>query len=369
MYWSTWAYAEHLTELLKKDQQEVLNIYAGLRAKEGKEYCCSLQSLHNTIGSKNNTFVDSIRTEFINPKDFEAQWIKGLCDSYGDRVYEGANGQYQYIILEIMKYPICRKYIHRFLERNFYRNLKERKRYKPSENLWEVWFGSNPLYWGILISPAYRNDIWTNDVSEIRRADYEYWTIGHILETGIVVPNNPKPFQFSDLQAFINFYEQIVMRLSKSEYEKEIMRRYFEYLKIKSDVENTPLLIPEFRFDNDQIVHKYRLDFTILNPFTRQLIGFEISPQSTHMNIKGIRSKTQIQMNEDIKAQWEKEMAKRNEFFKQYGVTTITFTDSNLQNIDDCFDTIKEYLEMRDVQRTSYEEQEKRLDEILMKCG
>lgn len=366
---SAWAYAEHLTELLKRDQEEVLNIYNQLRANEGKEYKHSLQSLHSTIGGKNNIFVDSIRTEFVNPNDFMAQWIKGLCDTYGEKVFNGPNGEYQYIILEMMKYSICQRYINKFLERNFYRNLKERKRYKPNESLWEVWFGSNPLFWGIMISPAYRQEKWTNDVSEIRRARYEYWTIGHILSTGIVVQGNSQPYQFSDLQSFINFYEQIVMRISKSEYEKQIMIRYFDFLKKHRNVKEVPLLIPEFRFSRDEQAHKYRLDFTILNPYTRNLLGFEISPQSTHMHVSGITSKTQKQMNEDIKMQWEKEMAKRNEFYKQYGITVITFTDSMLKDIDSCFDRIKECLEQRDVEKTNFEEQVQRLQLILKKCG
>lgn len=366
---SAWAYAEHLTEVLKKDQEEVLKIYSNLRVREGKADSCSLQSLHSTIGGKNNIFVDSIRTEFVNPNDFIAQWLKGLCDAYGEKVFDGPNGKYQYIILEMMKYPICQKYINTFLERNFYRNLKERKRYKPNENLWEVWFGSNPLFWGIMISPAYRQEKWTNDVSEIRRAKYEYWTIGHILSTGIVSPGNPQPYTFADLQAFVNFYEQIVMRISRSDYEKQIMAKYFEFLKRHENVTEVPLLIPEFRFSKEDQAHKYRLDFTILNPYTQKLIGFEISPQSTHMSVSGITSKTQKQMNEDIKLQWEKEMAKRNEFYKQYGITTITFTDGMLRDIDICFDKVKEYLEQRGAKKVNFEEQVQRMQSILKMCS
>lgn len=368
-YTSAWSYAEHLTEMLKKDQEEVLEIYRKLRAFEGKDDLYSLQSMHNTIGSKNNTFVDSIRTEFLNPRDFKAQWIKGLCDQYGERIYPGPNGNYQYIILEMMKYPVCSNYIDLFLERNFYRNVKERKRYKPNESLWEIWFGSNPLFWGIMISPAFRNNQWTNDVSEIRRAKYEYWTIGHILNTGIVVPQNPQPNVFTDVEGFINFYSNIILRSSNSEYEKAIMQLYFEYLKGKSNVLDVPLLIPEIRFENENINHKYRLDFAILNSYTRELVGFEISPQSTHMKLTGIRTKTQKEMNEDIKEKWEKEMSKRNEYFSQYGITTITFTDEMLKDIHNCFEKIKVFLEKRNTQKINFEEQTQRLQSILQKCS
>ena len=360
-------YIDYLTKQLKRNEQEVYEIYCQLRRKEGKDSYFSEQSMRCTIGSKNNIFTDCVKNEFLSPSEFIADWIKGLCDRYGDKIYYGPNGAVRYILIEMMKYPICKEYIYDFLARNFYRNINERKRYKPSERLWEVWFGSNPLFWGIMICPAYRNGRWTNDVSEIRRASYEYWTIEHVLSTGIVVPNDSTPYTFSDLGGFINFYNHIIMRLSKSEYEKGIMERYFEYLKNCVNANSIPLLIPEFRFENDDTKHKYRLDFAILNSFTRQMIGFEISPQSTHMRVTGIRkeSKSQQQINSDIKLQWEKEMAKRNEFFSQYGITVITFTDSDLVNLDKCFEIMREYLEMRNPEKATFATQEERLNTIL----
>ena len=360
-------YIEYLTKQIKSNEQEVYEIYCQLRRKEGKDSYLSEQSMRCTIGSKNNIFTDCVKNEFLSPSEFIADWIKGLCDQYGDKFYYGPNGSVRYILIEMMKYPICKEYIYDFLTRNFYRNINERKRYKPSEQLWEVWFGSNPLFWGIMISPAYRNNKWTNDVSEIRRASYEYWTIGHILSTGIVVPNNSIPYTFSNLRGFITFYNHIIMRLSKSDYEKGIMERYFKYLNSCVNVNSIPLLIPEFRFENDDTRHKYRLDFTILNPYTRQMIGFEISPQSTHMSVTGIRkeSKSQQQINNDIKTQWEKEMTKRNEFFSQYGITVVTFTDSDLVDLDKCFKIIQEYLEMRNPKKATLATQEERLNTIL----
>ena len=170
-------------------------------------------------------FENCVKNELLSPSEFIAEWIKGLCDQYRDKIYNGSTGAVRYILIEMMKYSVCKEYIYDFLTRNFYRHINERIRYKPSEQLWEVWLGSNLLYCGILTSPAYRNNIWINDVSEIRRANYEYWTIGHILTTGIVVPDNPSPCKFPDLNSFIIFYNQIIMRLSKSEYGKRLIIR------------------------------------------------------------------------------------------------------------------------------------------------
>lgn len=357
-----------IDEKMAMCEKEVYEIYCNLRSREGREQTPSLQSMKTTIGSKNNTFADCVNNEFPTPEDFYSMWLRGLIDRCGTTIHYGPNGPYRDILIEMMRYDICKYYIELFLTRNYYRNYKHRKRYKPEFELWEVWFGENPLYWGIMISPVFRNGKWTNDVSEIRRAEYEYWTIGHIMSVGIIVPDNPSPYLFSDLNCFISFYEQIIMRLSHSLYEQDIMTRYLKYVSDSEKPMEIPLLIPEFRFCKDHNEHKYRLDFTILNPYTRQKIGFELSPQSTHMAVTGIRSgKTQKQFNEELRDKWEKEMSKRNEYFSEYGISIITFTDAMLQNIDSCFERISYYLDMRSDDYDDKAKQEERLRRVLDK--
>lgn len=39
-----------------------------------------------------------------------------------------------------------------------------------------------------MITPRFKNGNWENDVSEIRHFRQDYFTIGHILETGLVIP-------------------------------------------------------------------------------------------------------------------------------------------------------------------------------------
>ncbi len=355
-----------LNKEMTECEGEVYDIYCRLRAREGRQQKPSLQSMKTTIGSKNNIYADCINNEFPSPDAFYAKWLKGLIDHCGTNIHNGTDGPCRDILIEMLKYDICKRYIKIFLERNYYRNYKPRKRYKPEAELWEVWFGENPLYWGIMISPAYRNGKWTSDVSEIRRTDYEYWTIGHILSTGIVTPDNPTPFIFDNLGSFITFYEHIFLRLSNSKYEQQIMERYLSYVQNSDNPYVIPLLIPEFRFYKNENEHIYRLDFTILNPYTRQRIGFELSPQSTHMSISGISSgKTQKQFNVELKTKWEKEMSKRNEYFAKYGITIITFTDTMLHNMEGCFSIVAEYLEKRNRSDIDLTEQEERLKSIL----
>lgn len=77
-----------------------------------------------------------------------------------------------------------------------------------------------------------------------------------------------------------------------------------------------------------------------------KIVGFEISPQSSHMSVKGAKSGRQIEWNSDLKLQWGKEMRNRNDYFGDFGITTITFTDSELEDLDACFDKIEDYLSM-----------------------
>ena len=89
----------------------------------------------------------------------------------------------------------------------------------------------------------------------------------------------------------------------------------------------------------------YRLDFTIINPITLQKIGFEISPWSTHGYISGIKDKTQKEINEIAKQNFEKEMKKHKDYYRKFNIFTMIYTDSDLQNIDNIFNDMKEYLE------------------------
>lgn len=109
---------------------------------------------------------------------------------------------------------------------------------------------------------------------------------------------------------------------------------------------NEPFLIPELRYDGSTDVHRYRLDLTICNPYTSEFVGFELSPSSSHMAIAGT-GRANADINSELAQKWEKECDKRNEYFKKYGITIVTFTDADLQDIDACFERIKSYLQKR----------------------
>lgn len=354
-----------LTLKLKSMENEVLGIYNYIGEQNGRGVR-TLPSMHAIIGSKNNTFVDSIRTQFMNPNDFIQQWIKGLLDiNEKYRINPNTGEKHNNILIYLLKNYLFREYAFTFLERNFYKNLQARTRYKPNEVLWELWIGSGNFVYGLLLTPVFRSGEWTNDVSEIRRASYKYWTIGHVMTVGIVDPESTEKIIFRTYDDLFTFYRSTLKKMSNSLYEKELFDRYIKYLKLSNNIDDEPLLIPEIRYAGLEKQHKYRLDFTILNSHTQEYIGFELSPSSSHMSVSGIKSgKTQTQMNIELSKSWEKEMEKRNSYFSDYGISIITFTDENLKDMDSTFNTIENYLKNRSTTSTTINQQMERLMRI-----
>lgn len=342
---------EKLTTELNQMLPEVLHKFSKEKGRE-----CSIHSLHGTIGGKNNIFVDSIHTQFSDPNDFKAKWLEGFIDQYGGTSYSP--------LKNLLKDKTFRNYTLTFLERNFYRNILARTRVKPNQSLWSIWFGSGKFVWGLIIAPTKRGEIWTNDVSEVRRANYHYWTVGHVLATGLIDPENNEHYKFNSLEDLLSFYRNILKRISNSQYEKQIFDLYVEYLNNSADPFSEPFLIPELRYAGLQNNHEYRLDFTILNPHTMEMIGFELSPNSTHMAVTKIKEKKQFEVNAELSEKWEKEMEKRNSYFNSFGITTITFTDANLADISECFEQMKKYLSKRNSKKTSVEEQISKIEQL-----
>lgn len=331
-----------ITAELNKRQQTVLVEYSKIKGLES-----SILSLHGTIGLNKADNLDMVHGMWLTHEEYISSWLSGLKDI----IASGRTSMMQ----KIFKIQAIREYILLFLERDFYRHYKIRVKQKPQENLWSLWFGDSSLTWGLLIAPRLIDGVWENKPAMIRKVEFGYWTIGHLLQTGFVDPENGRVYNFRDLDDFLNFYESILKRISNSIYEKQIFDLYSNYIRESLNPLAEPLLIPEFRYDGLNHNHKYRLDFTILNFHTGERIGFELSPQSSHMSVSGIKTKTQVEMNKDLAKKWNHEMVKRNEYFQQYGITTITFTDEQLKDMDHCFETMKYYLMKRKTQQKSIE--------------
>lgn len=347
-----------ISKELKAIENEALDLYSAITGRPH-----SIQSFHATIGSKNNTYVDSVRTQFADFEDFKGQWLLGLrTDVQHHKNYPESSACR---IARLLQNPLIQRYTFLFLERNFYRNYVERTRAKPDMSLWRMWFGDNHLLWGLIIAPVFKQDLWTNDKSEMRRADYTYWTVGHVMAEGLVDPHSKTPYHFAKLSNLLDFYRSVLKRVSNSMYEQDIADRYISYLENSEDPMAEPFLIPELRYAGLEAKHRYRLDFTVLNAHTMSFVGFELSPHSTHYFMQGITKKTQKEMNLELAAKWEEEMAKRNAYFATYGVSTLTFTDAQLVEMDKCFNVIAEHLSARPPVSIQAEEELRLIAEVI----
>lgn len=326
--------ANELTNELDEILDEVLAV-TGYRDK---------LSLNAKIGGKHADFYD-VRHEVIDTAEqFISLWLEGLMNYCNEQYDKESSNNYE-LLKYMQKYEVVMEYVTKFLERTFLRKYEELTKTKPRPEEAIIWIGQENASYGLLVSPRFRDGNWENDGSEVRRFKPDYFTVGHVLETGLVVPFEKEIMEFASVNEYLKFFKNVLVRNSGSSYELEIARLYCEYVKDSDNPLSVPLLIPEFRYGGIERKHRYRLDFTIINPYTMDKYGFELSPWSTHGLLTSIKKKTQRQVNEEAKANFENEMKKHKDYYRKYGVYSFIYTDSDLENINVIFDDIIGYLE------------------------
>lgn len=340
---------EELDECLKEMREAAMR-RAGFKLFSVKE----VASFHGTIGGKNNEYVDAIRQIFLSPEQFLAEWTQGALEQaaewdksdiekYGKRRQDHA----VHDVLRLLQDPTIAQYTQLFLERNFYRQYQARVRAKPEDSLWEIWFGSKNQEYGLFITPRY-NDGWENDVSHIRRANFEYWTIEHVLTSGFIIPKKDRVHKIADMDALFDMFHNVFVRSSGSIHGEAFAEAYEAFVRAQDQPEQVPFLIPEFRFEGATGEHKHRLDFTILSASRNLKIGIELSPWSTHGRVRGkkklVKAGGEAAVEKERIKMWEADTKKRNAYFEKFGITTLTFTNSDFEDISTAFKRLEKYL-------------------------
>lgn len=293
----------------------------------------SEQSLNATIGSKNDEFFD-LKNDVINSQEeFVSRWLEGLKKS---ALKDGVDA-HLWIWKNLKKHKKFREYTVLFLKRSYLNHFDELSKNRPAVEDAEIWIGQQNASYGLLVSPRFKNDEWENDKSEIRAFNKAYWTIGHVVATGLVIPGKNSIFKFSDIEQYLLFFQDTLVRNSGSKYEYEIAGHYCDYVRKQESPELVPLLIPEFRYAGLQKKHIYRLDFMIINPYTLNKIGFELSPWSTHGYLAKIGGLTQKKINEMAADNFAKEMRKHRSYFKEHNVFCLILTDDVLNDTKKLF--------------------------------
>lgn len=322
-----------ITENLKEMLDEVLEI---------TEFRNDL-SLHAKIGGKHAEFFDVRNLVIHSPQHFQSIWVDGLM-KYLDKLSNSKSSN-NYELLKFMQdYEIVYDYVMLFLERTYLRHYDELSKVRPTQEEAMIWIGQNNANYGLLVTPRFRNGEWENDGSEIRKFKPEYFTIGHVLKSGLVIPDENEIMEFDSVKEYLKFFKNVLVRNSGSKYEKEISKLYCEYVKDSEKPEDVPLLIPEYRYEGKEKNHKYRLDFTIINPYTMKKFGFELSPWSSHGYLSSTKNKSQKDINKEASDNFEKEMKKHKDYYKKHGVFSFIYTDNDLSDINSVFKDIKDHL-------------------------
>jgi hypothetical protein len=313
----------------------------------------SESSLHGIIGHKNEYFIDVRNAIIYSGEEYVSMWLTGLLEHIKKMPQSKRNGDdaYYRIYLYIKDYKSFQDYLYLFLKRTFLNNYEAYTKAKPKIEESEIWIGQNNASYGILITPRFNGTNWENDKSEIRHFDKKYWTVGHILKTGLQIPNSNETLPFETAKSYLDFFVNVIVRNSGSEHELKIAKKYREFVLNHSKPEDIPLLIPEYRYDGLLRNHKHRLDFTIIESHDFNKFGFELSPWSTHGLLTGTKGKTQEVINDEARINFENEILKMRKFFKKFGIYTLIYSDSDLKNIDSVFDDMKKYLEPKTIEK------------------
>ena len=302
----------------------------------------SQQSVNATIGSKNDEFFDLKNDVILSSEEFINKWLQGLVDNTNPLI----PSPYKAIYDNIKTSDAFKKYVLLFLGRSYLKHFEELSKNRPLINESEIWIGQQNANYGLLVTPRFNGASWENDKSEIRAFKQGYWTIGHVMHTGLVIPGKDSIFKFNDVDQYLLFFLDTLVRNSGSPYEYKIAELFCEFVKKSDSPLDVPLLIPEFRYLGLEKAHEYRLDFLVTNPYTLDRVGFELSPWSTHGYLKKIRGLTQKEINTMAQDNFEKEMKKHKAYFKKHNVFVLIYTDEQLSDCDKLFnDEIVPYLQ------------------------
>jgi hypothetical protein len=330
-----------------KNQRRALQpkVFAELAAVEGGKYCNEL-SLNAFIGSKTDDYIDLTEAVINSPLEYTSKWIAGLKKAAAASRLTGSDPRHRRMLDLITgnKFPNFKRYLSLFLEGSFLKHYEEHYKAKPKIEESEYWFGNNDDEFGLLVTPRFARGNWENDKSEIRHFSHPYWTLAHLLETGLCYMGENKKRTFTDLNDYLQFFRDMVRR-TKSQYQLEIADRYIAYVQKHEDPLSVPVLIPELRYDPFKTKHEHRLDFLIVNPWSLQKSGFEVSPWSTHGQLTGAK-KTMAEHNRDAKESFERQMEKHKKYWRKFGINYLTYTDADLTDMDAIWEEIKRHLEI-----------------------
>jgi len=308
---------------------------------------CNQLSINAKIGSKHQTLMN-VKERCIQTSDeFVSLYLDAMANSVRKSPLENRGSDTLCLLTKwYQEEPAFQQYLELFLERTFLRHYNAYARTKPADKDAILWIGENNADYGLLVTPRFNESLqdWENDKSEIRRLNADYFTVGHVLKSGLVVPGKDKQFNFANIEEYLKFFEDVLVRNAGSRHQDAVAQRYVRFVRESTAPLSVPLLIPELRYLGREKKHKYRLDFCVIDPYSLIKIGFELSPWSTHGQLRGTNKKTVTAVNDEARQNFEYEIKKCESYFEDYGIHVSVFTDDDLKNPDGVFRKIEKYL-------------------------
>src|SRR3546814_723386 len=180
-------------------------------------------SLNATYGGKYAEYID-IRNEVIDtPEQFVALYLQGFLRTLeGLGISARSGNRYYDAYAHVRKHKKVLKWLKLFLTRTYLRKYDALSKKRPGVEEAEIWIGQRNAAYGIFVTPRFKNGVWENDKSEIRHFKPKYWTVGHILETGFVIPDENERITFNDVEQYLSFFHNTLVRNSGRSEERRV---------------------------------------------------------------------------------------------------------------------------------------------------
>ncbi len=145
----------------------------------------------------------------INTREqFVALYLQGFLRTLeGLGISARSGNRYYDAYAHVRKHKKVLKWLKLFLTRTYLRKYDALSKKRPRVEEAEIWIGQRNTAYGIFVTPGFKNGVWENDKSEIRHFKPKYWTVGHILETGFVIPDENERITFNDVEQYLSFFQ------------------------------------------------------------------------------------------------------------------------------------------------------------------
>jgi hypothetical protein len=303
-------------------------------------------SLNAKIGFRYSEYCEVRTKQYVSPDIFHATFLSALRKKV---LSISPHKRSESLTYELAKHwqrhSVLRDYVKNLSEFTYLKNYDAYSRPKPPLDT-ALWLGQNNANYGLFITPRFNASqaAWENDKSEVRKAKFTYFTINHILNTGLCVPDKNEIMEFANTSEYLKFFKNVLVRSNASIHQSEIADRYATYVLNADKPLEVPLLLPELRYLGKAAKHEYRLDYAIVDPYTFKKVGFELSPWSSHGYLKNTKTMKAGEINKEARGNFEKECKKIRDHFVHRGISVIIFTDNDLENYDGIFADISKYL-------------------------